>query len=87
MQTWYPQGFTSPDYSLYPSDGQRVVQLKSIADTGMNVIERVDNRLKEMEEEKRRGMGRWGFLETMDDTPYRISTNSPELGKEIYADC
>ena len=86
LQTWYPDSFTSSNYNSYsvPSDGQRVVKLHALADTGMKVIQKVDERLKSIEEEKRRNMERWGFLETMDDTPYRISTNSPDLGKVIH---
>lgn len=33
-------------------------------------------------EEKQKQMGRWGFLEDMGDTPYRIFTNSPDIGKK-----
>lgn len=86
LQPWYPDTFTSPNYNSYsvPSDGQRVLKLQTLADAGMNVIQKVDERLKNIEEEKRRSMGRWGFLETMDDTPYRISTNSPDLGKVMH---
>ena len=40
----------------------------------------VDERLKGIEEEERRKLGRWGFLEDIGGTPYRISTNSPDLG-------
>jgi hypothetical protein len=83
FQTWYPNSFSPSEDNSYSdaSDGQRVVQLQSLANTGMEVIDKIDKRLKELEEKKREKLGRWGFLEDMDDTPYRISTNSHDLGK------
>lgn len=84
-KTWYPNSFSPSEDNSYSdaSDGQRVVQLQSLANTGMEVIDKIDKRLKELEEKKREKLGRWGFLEDMDDTPYRISTNSHDLVFEI----
>lgn len=84
LQLWYPKSFSPPENITYSNalDMQQVMKLKTLADTGMLVIKTVDERLKGVLEERRRKKGRWGFLENMDDIPYRISTNNPVLGND-----
>ena len=85
LQAWYPESFSPSEDNIYAaaSDGKRVVQLQSLADTGMEVIEMVDQRLKKFEDDERRRLGRWGFLKDIDEFPYSISTNNRDIGKVI----
>ena len=55
-------------------------QLRSLSDTGMEVIRKIDKRLKEMETQERIKMGTFAFLQDRDSSPYRISTSSPYIG-------
>lgn len=81
LQSWYPETFSPFDDNshLGASDMKRIVKLQTLADTGMQVIDRVDKRLKTIKENELEKLGRWGFLESMDDTPYQIFTSNPDL--------
>ncbi|XP_028401867.1 uncharacterized protein LOC114524862 isoform X2 [Dendronephthya gigantea] len=84
-RSWYPETFSPFEDSSHSgaSDMKRIVKLQTLADTGMKVIERVDERLKTIEEKERERLGRWGFLATMNNSLYQILTSNPDLLFEI----
>ena len=83
LQSWYPEPFSPSEDNSYSatSDTERMLQLRTISDTGMDVIKKIDDRLKTIETEKRIKMGSFAFLQDIGSSPYRVSTNSPYIGK------
>lgn len=81
-KTWYSKDF-SPEKRLShkdPVDLKEILKMLSLVDSSMEVVKMVDARLKAIVDEKRKNMGRWAVQEEREEIPYRISTNSPNLG-------